>query len=785
MRVSQRTHSQQRRRRTSKKRNEQDESKKKELNEKYEEIKKENSMKVWERRKDFDKIRSDEIKENPNKTWENIRKLRNQKEIKDIEIYNETGGKLDKMEIKQELSNYWGKIYQKHDNEIEYIQNQDKAYTKHTKTVQNKENRIYNKATREHFDLVMTTYNDIKEMEECKIKEEEVEQILNKIKNKKAAGPDGLKSELYKILGKDKQCLETLTKCLNYELQRNNKPKEWKISKTILLEKKKKPTVKDLRPIALTDISYKIYMTLLKNKIEHHLKINDEMLENQAGFTAGARVEDNLVILNYLKQEAQKRKDKLIITGIDFSKAYDSIKRHKIIEVLKEYKIHEAIIDSIAEIYKDDIVNLQLGNGETIQKIKVTSGIRQGCTISATLFKLISYKIIKEMDQKIKGYKTNNVNIKTLFFADDGLIISKNEEEAKKDIEAIQAIAIKYGLEINKSKSNIMIFNTKNRIEEIGGIKVVNSMKYLGITICDGKDMFQKHKENKIILAEKLANITYSVINRSCNRLLIGKTYWKNIALPAILYGSSIIDWKKREIEKLQVQQNNVCRKIMAAPRWATICALRGEIGISSMVDRINQNRLQYIRNRLKGGNELIKVIVEELENNKGKWKMNSERLCSKYKLDKEKIGEYTHNDIKIKIRTIETEKWKEEMEKKKTLVLYRKYKDSIKQNEDYYNDRRSEIWFKVKTNCLFFKKRDEQNLCKICGEENESLAHFMLHCNKLSKIRTQQLRLQRPYIENEEEILSKLIFENEEIEETKDIILKMWNFRLELIKEQ
>ena len=344
-----------------------------------------------------------------------------------------------------------------------------------------------------------------------------------------------------------------------------------------------------------------------------------------------------------------------------------TIKRHKIIEVLKEYKIHESIINSIVEIYKNDRVKLQLGNQKPIQEIEVTSGIRQGCTISATLFKLITYKIIKEADTRIRGYKTNKVNIKTLFFADDGLIISKNEEEAKKDIEEIQKIAMNYGLEINKSKSNIMIFNTNHRDEELAGIKVVNSMKYLGITICDGKDMYRKHKENKILLAEKLANVTFSVLNRSCNRLLIGKTYWKSVALPAILYGSSIIDWNKKEIDKMQVQQNNVCRKIMAAPRWATISALRGEIGISTMSDRINQNRLQYIRNRLQDGNELIKLVVKELECNRGKWKMNSERLCNKYNLEKDSLADYKKSEIKNKIQEFETSKWKEEMNRKKT----------------------------------------------------------------------------------------------------------------------
>ena len=39
----------------------------------------------------------------------------------------------------------------------------------------------------------------------------------------------------------------------------------------------------------------------------------------------------------------------------------------------------------------------------------------------------------------------------------------------------------------------------------------------------------------------------------------------------------------------------------MKAPRWTTICALRGEIGLSSMKDRINRSRMQYIRNKTKG----------------------------------------------------------------------------------------------------------------------------------------------------------------------------------------
>ena len=85
------------------------------------------------------------------------------------------------------------------------------------------------------------------------------------------------------------------------------------------------------------------------------------------------------------------------------------------------------------------------------------------------------------------------------------------------------------GLEINKDKSNILIFNMEDKPEEIEGIKVTESIKYLGIEIEGKKNMFKKQRKSMIEKAEKLSNMTYSVIAKSCHKLLIGKTYWKNI----------------------------------------------------------------------------------------------------------------------------------------------------------------------------------------------------------------------------------------------------------------
>ena len=369
-------------------------------------------------------------------------------------------------------------------------------------------------------------------------------------------------------------------------------------------------------------------MAVIRNEIEKHLEINGEMLVEQSGFTKNARIEDNITILKYLIQDARKRKKELVITGVDFAKAFDSIKREKILETLKYYKIDPRVIDAVANIYKDDRIELSLGKNLK-EEIIATNGIRQGCTLSATLFKLISYRIIKEINIWTKGYATENIVIRTLFFADDGLLVSDSVEQATEDIRSLQAITKQYGLELNKSKSSILVFNVKNKPDNIDGINITQEMKYLGVTIQDTRDIFKKHKETKLKLAERLSNCAYSVINRCCNRILIGKTYWKNIVVPALIYGSGAIDWTKAEQEKLQIKQNQVCRKIMNAPSWSTNSGLRGEIGMSTMEGRLMQSKIGYISNRLKAGNNLIKEIVEYLIAD-GPWKKYVEQQVEK-----------------------------------------------------------------------------------------------------------------------------------------------------------
>ena len=136
------------------------------------------------------------------------------------------------------------------------------------------------------------------------------------------------------------------------------------------------------------------------------------------------------------------------------------------------------IIDVIANIYSKDNTQLYF-NSIHQDDINITSGIRQGCN----LFLLVTYIIIERMYSCLNGINTNICKIVALFFADDGMILMQTLQEAEKSIQILSDIANDFGLSINKNKSNIIIFNSKNQPEYIEDIHVTTNITYLGVKI--------------------------------------------------------------------------------------------------------------------------------------------------------------------------------------------------------------------------------------------------------------------------------------------------------------
>ena len=54
---------------------------------------------------------------------------------------------------------------------------------------------------------------------------------------------------------------------------------------------------------------------------------------------------------------------------------------------------------------------------------------------------------------------------------------------------------------------------------------------------------------------------------------------------------------------------------------------------------------------------------------------------------------------------------------------------------------------------------------CVFCVDQEETIAHFLLFCQEYNEERQKILTLQQPYEEDLEEVIGKLLFEEERIE--------------------
>lgn len=476
-----------------------------------------------------------------------------------------------------------------------------------------------------------------------------------------------------------------------------------------------------------------------------------------------------------LEQTYRKKKEMFAI-AVDFKKAYDSIRRETILEILKEYRVDINIVDFVKRIYTGDSTIIQMGEGEDIE-MKVESGIRQGCTASTLFFKLITYKIIEAL-QRTRGVRTGSSKVTCLFYADDGLVLADNVEQARESIRIVKETGEKYGLQLNENKSQCIMFNVKENINEVEGIGVVKEIKYLGIIIRGKKDMFEGQREQIKNKVKVMSNMTNSVIERSCHRTLIGKTYWKAVVVPNILYGVETINMNENEIERIQRTENSAMRRVLKAPRYAPLAAIRGEIGITNMKTRICRGRIQYVRRVKQGNNTLLKTIMKESkEGRMSTWWRYTEKYMRWANIREEELENMTRNEVKTKIAKVAEEEWRRELEERSTLYIYRRFKMEMRE-EDYEGGERSLLWFRARSNCLSlgedrWQRRAEE--CRVCRETGEDIEHFILDCMPLEEQRKSSIVLQRPRLESRLEVMGEFLFGEGNARVKRETLYNMW----------
>jgi len=118
-------------------------------------------------------------------------------------------------------------------------------------------------------------------------------------------------------------------------------------------------------------------------------------------------------------------------------------------QILKENGIDWRERRLISNLYMAQSVKVRLNRGET-RRVKTGRGVRQGCCLSPILFNLYSEYLTKEALEGLGDFKISGQIIHTVKYADDLVLLAKEEKVLQDMIDKLIEIGNKCG----KNKSN-------------------------------------------------------------------------------------------------------------------------------------------------------------------------------------------------------------------------------------------------------------------------------------------------------------------------------------------
>lgn len=373
----------------------------------------------------------------------------------------------------------------------------------------------------------------------------EVETQIKKLKANKASGPDGIPPGVFRFL--PAEWILFLTTFFNSLFSSASYPACWTTSKLCALFKRgSKADPGNYRGINILNSIAKIYDMVLSNRIGQWFKPYRE----QAGSQEGRGCTEHLVTLRILLDVARRKRLKLFIVFVDFSRAYDTVPRFNMFKILKRMGCGITMLMALVAMYR--CTNSILGTA----LIVATVGVRQGSPTSCILFVLYVNDMIKLIKENcpLDGFLAW---LHVMVMMDDTVLLSTTREGIQRKIEILCDFCTSHGMIVNTGKTKFMVINGSDEDKELincrnNHVGYCNQYIYLGSPFSDDgspSTAIKIHAANKMCHALKFI----SFVSRNNDvPFLVKKKVFDAALMSALIYGSeSWLNGNIKPVEKL------------------------------------------------------------------------------------------------------------------------------------------------------------------------------------------------------------------------------------------
>ena len=603
------------------------------------------------------------------------------------------------------------------------------------------------------------------------ITEAEVRLAIKKLKNNKAAGLDGVSSEFLKAA--EDSIVPFLTKLFNNMFNIGYFPEKWCQSVIMPLFKKGDHNLPDnYRGISLINVTSKIFTSIVNKRLYTWSEKENKICDEQAGFRRKFSTIDQIYALITIIRKCLfcSRKGKLYVVFVDYMKAFDSVNRDKLWQILKKIKTSPKMLNMLKGIYVR-VQSCVRWKSDLSEFFDCPLGVKQGCILSPLIFSLFVNEVANAVSDNCKhGFQfcPGLKEICLLLFADDICLFSTTPSGLQNQIDNLEKSSKALGLKVNLNKTKVMVFRKGGHLSKhekwfYNGeqLEIVNSYKYLGFTLSTrlsfdiALEEFSGRAKKKVI---DIIRTLYSL--GSINVNIFFKLFDAQVK-PMLLYASEI--WGLTRFSVIESVHLFACKRILNVSRMTPNTMVYGELGrhplfIDSTISAIRYYfRIKELdENRFpKQAMYMERQMMNVRQGTNGNFEsrhswLASIKICFEtYGFADVFLGITNVGDVKrfckiFKMRMIDCfqQDWHNKLTSSERFNMYCSFKDSLLQ--EYYLScitiskfRSALTKFRLGINDLNVNNRYRNNtqLCPFC-ENVENETHFLLQCYKYDALR-------------------------------------------------
>lgn len=323
------------------------------------------------------------------------------------------------------------------------------------------------------------------------IKEQELLDALKLLPNKQSSpGMDSISNQMLKHL--PSKWLNILVKIFNKCWTEGVMPTLWKTSITVPILKMGKPkaNVSSYRPIALTSHVAKLMERIILVRFTYFCEKKLVIPKQQAGFRKNRSTIDHLVKLTtHVKKQLAKRQS-VLATFFDVSKAYDQVWHARLLCKLKQIGLSGNCYSYFKTFLNGRTIQTRVGRVYSEPR-NIDMGIPQGSVIAPLLFNILLYDLPSHLSKYIHFIQYADdiwlnctIKKKTSFKK-----IKYYQKIYQHDLTSLCIYINSNGLEFSVEKTSMILFNSGSSSKlpiftlDDCYIQYKTSVKFLGVLL--------------------------------------------------------------------------------------------------------------------------------------------------------------------------------------------------------------------------------------------------------------------------------------------------------------